>query len=294
MGSLAAEVVTADGALVACDAEREPDLFWALRGAGGCRVGVVTSLTLRTLPAPVTTTLHARWAWADGPAVLEAWQHWAPDAPDDLAASLLVTAGPDPAAAPGGARLRGVPRRPRRGCVARSARSPLRRRIRRPARASVPRREAPASPSTGRARRPRTTRTPGRGRSSSGARCPRTWARPARPSRVGADAGRVARPRSHTLGRRVQPRPGDATAFAHRAERFLVKHEVTVDAGAGDDARAWLDRSWDIVHPWGSGRVYPNFPDPALDDHAAATTARTSSVCAARRRCTTRTASSAT
>jgi FAD/FMN-containing dehydrogenase len=24
------------------------------------------------------------------------------------------------------------------------------------------------------------------------------------------------------------------------------------------------------VHPWGSGRVYPNFPDPDLDDWAQA------------------------
>ena len=59
-GLVAAEVVTADGRIVVCDAECEPDLFWALRGAGGCRVGVVTSLTLRTVPAPPTTTLHAR------------------------------------------------------------------------------------------------------------------------------------------------------------------------------------------------------------------------------------------
>src|SRR6185312_14166086 len=62
--------------------------------------GVVTSLTLRAVPAPVTTTLHARWTWADGQAVLGAWQRWAPDGPDELAASLLVTAGPDPSAAP--------------------------------------------------------------------------------------------------------------------------------------------------------------------------------------------------
>jgi FAD/FMN-containing dehydrogenase len=38
---LGAEVVTADGRVVEVDAEREPDLFWAIRGGGG-NFGVVT------------------------------------------------------------------------------------------------------------------------------------------------------------------------------------------------------------------------------------------------------------
>src|SRR5581483_3211302 len=32
---VAAQVVLADGRVVDCDEHREPDLFWALRGAGG-------------------------------------------------------------------------------------------------------------------------------------------------------------------------------------------------------------------------------------------------------------------
>jgi FAD/FMN-containing dehydrogenase len=43
---LSADVVTAEGELVTCDAERMPDLFWALRGGGG-NFGVVTSFTFR-------------------------------------------------------------------------------------------------------------------------------------------------------------------------------------------------------------------------------------------------------
>ena len=43
-----------------------------------------------------------------------------------------------------------------------------------------------------------------------------------------------------------------------------------VDAGAPaaerDAARAWATRSWASLRPWGSGRVYPNFPDPDLAD----------------------------
>ena len=43
---LAADVVTADGELVRADAERHPDLFWALRGGGG-NFGVVTRVQFR-------------------------------------------------------------------------------------------------------------------------------------------------------------------------------------------------------------------------------------------------------
>jgi hypothetical protein len=43
-----------------------------------------------------------------------------------------------------------------------------------------------------------------------------------------------------------------------------------VDAGsskaAKDAARRWLTKSWGTVRPWGSGRVFPNFPDPDLED----------------------------
>jgi Berberine and berberine like len=64
--------------------------------------------------------------------------------------------------------------------------------------------------------------------------------------------------------------PADATSFAHRAERFLLKQEVVVDAGASEDerqaARGWLSRSWALVHGWGSSGVYPNFPDPELEN----------------------------
>ncbi len=31
-------------------------------------------------------------------------------------------------------------------------------------------------------------------------------------------------------------------------------------------ARRWLAGSWPTVHPWGTGGVYPNFPDPDLED----------------------------
>jgi FAD/FMN-containing dehydrogenase len=43
---------------------------------------------------------------------------------------------------------------------------------------------------------------------------------------------------------------------------------VSPDASPAEKAAAhdWVTRSWATVHPYGSGRVYPNFPDPDLDE----------------------------
>ena len=51
---LEAEIVTADGRVRVVNAEREPDLFWALKGGGGGTFGIVTRLTLQTHELPET------------------------------------------------------------------------------------------------------------------------------------------------------------------------------------------------------------------------------------------------
>jgi Berberine and berberine like len=63
--------------------------------------------------------------------------------------------------------------------------------------------------------------------------------------------------------------PAEATAFVHRDELFLLQHAVVVPNASTtvrEDARRWLAQSWASVHRWGSGGVYPNFPDPDLTD----------------------------
>ena len=90
---VAAEVVLADGRVLECDERRHEDLFWALRGAGAQGLGVVTRLTLRTLPEPAATAFHLTWPSERASALIGAWQGWSPTGPDGLAASLLVTVG---------------------------------------------------------------------------------------------------------------------------------------------------------------------------------------------------------
>jgi len=62
----------------------------------------------------------------------------------------------------------------------------------------------------------------------------------------------------------------DATAFVHRDARYLLKHTAAIDAAASASERVaahqWVTQSWDMVRPWGTGRVFPNFPDPDLKD----------------------------
>ncbi len=87
---LAAEVVLADGRIVHCSAEREPDLFWAIRGGGGGNFGVVTGLKVRTFPVGTTTSFTLVWQWDAAAGVIDALQPWLIDAPDDLTALLTV------------------------------------------------------------------------------------------------------------------------------------------------------------------------------------------------------------
>ena len=95
-----AEVVTADGKLRVCNARSYPDLFWALRGAGAGSFGVVTKLVFRTHPVDSVTTVNLAWPWADARQVVQAWQTFAPAAPDALSCSLAFAPGPPGGGAP--------------------------------------------------------------------------------------------------------------------------------------------------------------------------------------------------
>ncbi len=253
-----AQVVLSSGNVVDCDHDREPDLFWGLRGAGGGQFGVVTSLRFDTIPEPVTTRIEAHWPDIALEELVAAWQAWAPDAPDDLTVNLTLDSEPG---APVRATVFGV------STLEEGSTGELLREFADQAgvaptielRAGLPYyrlKHTFADPRDlpGRALRIRSE--------FFRAMSDRTLA--SLLTQLG-DPGTVGR-RQLTftaMGGAYNKVAEDATAFAHRGERFLLEH-------IADAADPWADRSWATAHADGSGRVYPNFPDPALDNWAAA------------------------
>ncbi|HEV2250472.1 MAG TPA: FAD-binding oxidoreductase [Candidatus Limnocylindria bacterium] len=92
------DLVTADGTARTCDALRDPELFWALRGGGGGNFGVVTSFTLRTRPSVPLAIAFVTWPWARAAAILRAWQSWIAALPDGVWSNVHLDAatGPEP------------------------------------------------------------------------------------------------------------------------------------------------------------------------------------------------------
>jgi FAD/FMN-containing dehydrogenase len=91
---LSADVVTADGSLVTCSEDREPDLFWALRGGGG-NFGVVTSFEYRL--HPVADILGGPTFYPLDADVLRGYLHLVAEAPHELNAIFgLVLCPPVP------------------------------------------------------------------------------------------------------------------------------------------------------------------------------------------------------
>ena len=78
---LAADVVLADGTMVTADAERHPDLFWALRGGGG-NFGVVTAFTFRAHPVRDVVGGPMFFDVDRAAEVMRAWDRFLDDAPE--------------------------------------------------------------------------------------------------------------------------------------------------------------------------------------------------------------------
>src|SRR5579875_3279657 len=260
---IGAQVVLPDGRIVDCDEHREPGLFWALRGAGGGQFGVVTSLVFDPVPAPQATRIEVTWRPADAAAVVAAWQQWAPGGPDGLAASLSIAArsGEPAQVVMSGAML--GPESDTAGLLGELARlagaRPASQHL-----ASLPYRDLKrslAGPDAAEPARPVFSKS-------------EFFGRPL-PDRGVAELldmfgqdrlpGQYRELNFTPMGGAYNRVPPSATAFVHRCERFLLEHAAT-----GPDAARWAQRSRAAVHPWASGRVYPNFPDPDLVNWAEA------------------------
>ncbi|MBV8064367.1 MAG: FAD-binding oxidoreductase, partial [Actinobacteria bacterium] len=80
---VAATVVLADGSVVQCDVERDPDLFWALRGGGG-NFGVVTQFSFRCHPATNVLAGPVVYDLDDVETVMRWYRDFIAAAPDEL------------------------------------------------------------------------------------------------------------------------------------------------------------------------------------------------------------------
>lgn len=86
---VAAEMVTADGAVRRVSAEDEPDLFWAIRGAGA-NFGVVTAFEFDAAPTPTVGQGLFLYRPKDLPGFLEQWGRTVERAPREITAFLVL------------------------------------------------------------------------------------------------------------------------------------------------------------------------------------------------------------
>jgi hypothetical protein len=89
---LSARVVTSDGRVHTASSEREPDLFWGLRGAGA-NFGVTTSLEFQLHPIGPVTGGDIHYSVRDARAVLRSFRELMDQAPDAFQATLNLTPG---------------------------------------------------------------------------------------------------------------------------------------------------------------------------------------------------------
>ncbi|ORZ10961.1 hypothetical protein BCR41DRAFT_356846 [Lobosporangium transversale] len=86
------EMVDANGNLLLASATQNPDLFYALRGAGGGSYGVVTSFTIQPIkPPPVVTYFSFSWGMASHASVLRAYVNFQATASRDVGVEMNIS-----------------------------------------------------------------------------------------------------------------------------------------------------------------------------------------------------------
>ncbi|RSS97642.1 FAD-binding oxidoreductase [Streptomyces sp. WAC05292] len=270
----------------------DPDLFWALRGGGGGNFAVVTEFRFAAHPAPDCALAELRWADGDSAALLHGWQRWLADLPEPFWSRIefLLDGGPPAPPAVRVLCLDGPAELDRRldRLAALVGRPPQDVRTTVRGYGDTLREMSGCGQDTAeQCRLP--GRLPGRSpagrvaRESYGARSD-FWPAAGLPAagiatvlaavrsyadRVPPGGAGVVQFTGECGGALNRPAAG-ATAFAHRDSAFLAQYLAywPATAAAAETARhlAWLDRLWQDLRPWASGRAYQNYPDPGLRD----------------------------
>jgi hypothetical protein len=258
---LEATVVLPDGSAVVANAHAHPDLYWALRGGGGGNFGIVTRFVFRTHPVGNVSTYSIEWPWSDAKQVVQAWQSFAPHAPDGLSCVLNVSA----AAGAGSPHITSAGQFFGSEQALRSLLAPL-------VNAGSPTRFST------------TTRTfleavhywagGGTGRATFAAKSSISTA-PLSSTGIDALLHQIEDKRSSgtgsgivlldSWGGAINRVPKAATAFVHRSALFSMQYLAYWDAGAPAAPNvAWLRRCFAALRPHVSAFAYQNYIDPEL------------------------------
>lgn len=271
-----ATLITPDGHTHEVSADAEPDIFWALRGAGNGQFGVVTSLRFATHPTPDVVTGYLTWPWSKAAAAVRSWQRWGPDQPDRIWSSLHLDC------APGGSPTVSV------AMMSTGSRDDLADAA--DALADAPGGPGPAAtvslrphafldamfsyagcsglsdaqchlpPTGGLGRETYTARSDFYDRELPDTGIQTLLAQTQRlANQSGGGAGSIA---LTALGGAVNRPSPTATAFAHRTSRVLVQY-LASDALA---KTSWLDTTHAALRRYASGAAYQNYTDPTLAD----------------------------
>jgi FAD/FMN-containing dehydrogenase len=277
----ALQVLTAAGDLIECDAEQHAELFWAMRGAGAAGFGIVTALTLRTLPLPPFVICFGAWPMSEAVAVIDGWQHWSVDADSrtNIEAGLICPDDPDDDCL---VKIYGIivgDENEVRGDVARlhAALGPLADRlsVRRPAGQTAAGYLAGLIDHQGGVAWQPTRPYPG-----CGTQFTRSNFYAGRLTRASIDdcVRQFVDDRRYAQFRELEFIPwsgayGSANpdaAFAHRTARLMVRHTAMVgtraDGALRDGACAWVEASRATLDRQADGHVYQGYADPTLGE----------------------------
>jgi FAD/FMN-containing dehydrogenase len=231
---------------------------------------VVTSLRFRPVPDAATTSFSLSWPAAATVAVVTAWQDWAPEAPDELSASLLLTATDHTQTVHMSGAMRGS-ESGTRGLLGELV-----------DRAGV-------DPESTVVAEHGSTRDTKRHLAVLGDQmhsgepghpyCTSEFFAGSLPREAVAELvgglgrdvppGEVRELDFMPMGGAYNRVPASETAFVHRTDRFLLKYGASVPphapAAGRTAAQRWLAVAQSAAHRWGTGRAYQNFPETGRD-----------------------------
>jgi FAD/FMN-containing dehydrogenase len=277
------QMVLADGSVVTADASQHSDLLWASRGGGGGNFGVATSFTFATHPLRSLAVFFLEWPWSLAARVVNAWQSWAPSAPDALWSNLhlsAATGGPPQPVSVGGTYVGSVSAAARQldhlyGLVGShpsvtylNPDSYLQAMLYEANCARIKGCDTPPGGSL--PFEPFYAKSDFFTRKLDGAGIGALLSGINALARVRGARGGGGSIAFDALGGAVNKVKPDATAFVHRDALFLAQYYTgwtwTGSTQPAANQYRWLTSYYNALHPHASGQAYQNYIDPALRD----------------------------